>query len=435
MDEKPAVSNNNISANNTSPTTFRIHKQHIASFGRYLTQDNEIKRPLSLIIETLLISLIISIACILSFVESPTNPITSTTGLALLTWITARCFSIYRRNALPGLGPLGNSALTLSTFLGSFNRPINTYQSEFDPRLLQNIQKGREQIEKSFALIPRQDVASQSEITIQVRDGTQLKVRLTYPLQNGATKKSNSLLPLAFYTHGGAFCTMSPKSMDFLQCQASNALQSIVAAPAYRLAPEYKFPTAHQDCIDAFEEVLKRAEEIGVDRSRCLVFGDSVGGHFAASLALASSRHLCCNDENGTENHDTLPTLRAPEGTKILAQLLLHPVVTPYLPTGSNVRLSSGPMIGNAVMTWAWNRYLPNPVKDMSDPRASLLLECVRDRIDFGKVPTSVIVTGGFDPLRDEGEMLAESLARGGVRVYASRRLEVHGLWVSVVLL
>ena len=162
---------------------------------------------------------------------------------------------------------------------------------------------------------------------------------------------------------------------------------------------------------------MARASEIGCDISKTVILGDSAGGHLAASLAFAASR----------PTGSTSTTLHLPPGAKLKAQVLLCPVVTPFSPTGSHVRLNSGPLIGNGLITWMWVHYLPDPVRDMANPRVSLLID---DDVDFAHaLPPTVVVTAHFDPLCDEGDMLAERLASKGTQVFAVRRLEAHCMY------
>ena len=52
----------------------------------------------------------------------------------------------------------------------------------------------------------------------------------------------------------------------------------IVAGVTYRLAPEHRFPSAAEDCIEATQWLYDHAEGIGGDQSKLAVMGDSAGG-------------------------------------------------------------------------------------------------------------------------------------------------------------
>lgn len=63
-------------------------------------------------------------------------------------------------------------------------------------------------------------------------------------------------------------------------------------------------------------------------------------------------------------------------------------------------------------MTWFRYNYLNGVDVELSDPRVSPLLAP-----DLSGLPPALVLTGGFDPLRDEGNQYAEAMRAAGVIV------------------
>ena len=404
----------------------QVAVQRRGSNGRWLTQEKEIAASTSLYHET---------ALVLAAAAAVWKWLGSGSGCVLAgTWMTARLFSAYEREAAPGFGLLGNLVTTVIRVLRhvSGGKLMQWLQEDSDVRMEKHLATVRQQTEKMMSSFQKEEVEKVEDFQVKVRDGTEIAIRLVFPKQE---KVTGSLPALAFYCHGGAFVAQSPKSMEFFARQAANSMSAVVAVPNYRLAPEFKFPTAHTDCVDAFSAVLNLCTSSTlagkVDLSKIAIFGDSAGGHLAAHLAFCLSRPR----SNGRKN--TADAIRLPEGCRLKAAILFCPVVTPYSPTGSHVRLCNGPLIGEGLITWMWNHYLNDPLVEMHHPSASLLLD---DNVNFGGecgdsqcMPSTVVVTAHFDPLCDEGEQLAAKIAENmhrcrskSTRVYCARRLEAH---------
>jgi len=425
--------------------------QRRGAFGRFLTQENEIKSGTPVAVEAAFLLAGVAVAWQCS------DGGWKVACAMVMTWLGARFLSAYEQEAVPGFGFLFNTLVLMLSLMQHVTgkKMIQWLQEDDDERMKQHLVNTREDVEKSMGSMPKEEVEKIEEIKVKVRDGTEISVRLTFPKKTNTattneTKEDVSSLPssprpsLAFYCHGGAFVAMSPRGMDSFTCQASNAMHAVIVAPDYRLAPEHKFPTAHEDCLDALAAVVElfRERDEGsekshlsgmCDMSKICLFGDSVGGNMATHLSFCLSR---------PSKQTSSPALQLPTGCSLKALLLFCPVVTPYSPTASHVRMSNGPIVGNGLMTWMWNKYLSDPIVEAHHPTVNLLLD---DDVNFDNIPSTVTITAQFDPLCDEGEQLATKLSAkmkgaclvgtNGVgeikqgkerRVYAARRLEPH---------
>jgi len=209
------------------------------------------------------------------------------------------------------------------------------------------------------------------------------------------TPHGSGPFPLLMYFHGGGFVVGSVAGSDET-CRAlcSGAGYSVVSVD-YRLAPEHKFPAAPDDCFAATCWVAEHAVEFNADSTRLVVAGDSAGGDLAAVTALR------CRDEDG-------PALRG--------QLLIYPVTDYHTPaTPSYLANANGYLLTRDLMIWFWGHYLNN-MAEANDPHAAPLRA-----FDLRGLPSALVITAEYDPLRDEGECYAERLRVAGVPTILSR--------------
>ncbi|KAI9122374.1 hypothetical protein K1719_007063 [Acacia pycnantha] len=114
-------------------------------------------------------------------------------------------------------------------------------------------------------------------------------------------KSSSGKLPLIMFIHGGGFCFGSRAWPHLHNCcvRMASALQAVIVAPDYRLAPEHRLPAAVDDAVEAVRWVQRQAlsKDVvdgggdawlngGVDFDRMFVVGDSSGGNIAHHLAV-----------------------------------------------------------------------------------------------------------------------------------------------------
>lgn len=199
-------------------------------------------------------------------------------------------------------------------------------------------------------------------------------------------------LPGIVYYHGGGWVTGDLDSHDGTCRVLAAEARAVVVAVDYRLAPENPFPAAIDDGIAGYRWAVAHADELGVAADRIGVMGDSAGGTLAAVVA-----------QQVTRDPQSVPVPAA--------QGLVYPSTDAHMATDSIERFAEGFFLSKADMIWFRDRYL-GPDGDLDDLRASPLLAA-----DVSGLPPALVVTAGFDPLRDEGDAYAARLADAGVHV------------------
>lgn len=224
--------------------------------------------------------------------------------------------------------------------------------------------------------------------------GGQIPLRIYSPFLEGTH-------PVLVYYHGGGWVIGNIESHDSLCRQLANQSQCIVISVDYRLAPEHKFPAAVEDAYAAVQWVANHAEEIHVDAHRIAVGGDSAGGNLAAVVCLMAKKE---------------------SSPSIAFQLLIYPATGMSSDTNSHKENGEGYFLTKDLMTWFTSCYIQS-VEDLDNPYVAPL-----KAQDFSGLPPAFVLTGEFDPLRDEGEAYAEKLRNAGVCV-ESKRYEgmIHG--------
>lgn len=99
---------------------------------------------------------------------------------------------------------------------------------------------------------------------------------VVYPLNPPAKER------VILYLHGGGFFAHLPHSYKQFAKRLAESFGAIVYVPAYRLAPEHRFPAAADDCLAVYEALL----EDGCDPRSLAVMGDSAGGNLALTTLL-----------------------------------------------------------------------------------------------------------------------------------------------------
>jgi len=194
-------------------------------------------------------------------------------------------------------------------------------------------------------------------------------------------------LPIVVFLHGGGWVLSSVDGHDHVARRIATLTDALVVSVDYRLAPEHPFPAPHDDCWTVTSWLHRNGGDIGGDRTRIAVCGDSAGANLAAGVALRA------RDEE-------LP---------LALQALIYPCIdTDQEPYDSMRENATGLFLTAADMAWFWDRFVPPAHR--SDPRA-----VPARAVDVSGVAPAFVQTAEYDPLRDEGEQYAARLSESGV--------------------
>lgn len=209
------------------------------------------------------------------------------------------------------------------------------------------------------------------------------------PVRIYTPKGATTPLPVVVYYHGGGWVIANKDVYDGGARALSKLANVIVVSVDYRQGPENKFPAAHDDALATYEWTLKNAASIKGDPMRVAVAGESAGGGLAVATAIAA------RDKK----------LQMP-----LSIISVYPIAGTDTTTPSYVENASAKPLNRPMMSWFFDNYLGSPA-DRSDTRVNLVAA------NLSGLPTTTIINAQIDPLRSEGEILAEKLRAAGVSV------------------
>lgn len=193
-----------------------------------------------------------------------------------------------------------------------------------------------------------------------------------------------SMAPLTVYFHGGGFCIGDLDTHDEPCRLLCRYAEVHVLSIEYRLAPEHPFPAALDDATAALAWAQRHAATLGADPTGVSIGGDSAGANLSAVVSCLTSRK------------------NAPR-----AQLLIYPPTDGITPRRSYELFGEGFYLSENDRK-AFGRYYAGTARDADARRSPLHAS------DLSNLPPALVITAGFDLLRDEGEAYAQALVSAG---------------------
>lgn len=240
-------------------------------------------------------------------------------------------------------------------------------------------------------------------------------------VRNGRVRVSGGFVPyrllipsenpkgVIVYYHGGGWVIGALDDFETFGRILAQRTGCAVMLVDYRMAPEYRFPTAVDDAWAALRWADQHLDEIAGARVPLIVAGDSAGGNLAAVMTHRA---------------------KAAGGPKIALQVLAYPVTDCDMDTTTYTDPENQLTLDRAAMAWFWDHYAP-----VAEHRVHPDVSPLRTH-DFEGLPPAVVLTAEHDVLRDEGELYVARLLKSGVPTKHVRVLgQMHGFLTMVNVL
>ena len=202
------------------------------------------------------------------------------------------------------------------------------------------------------------------------------------PVRIYTPKSGNGPWPVVVYYHGGGWVIANKEVYDGGARAISKLANAVVVSVDYRQGPEHKFPAAHDDAIATYKWALANAASIKGDPKKVALAGESAGGGLALATAIAAR------------------DMKLQQPTSVVA---VYPIGGTDMNTASYQENANAKPLSKPAMAWFFKNYLNGPA-DYKDPRVNLVAA------DLKGLPPVTIINAQIDPLRTDGEMLANKI-------------------------
>ena len=245
------------------------------------------------------------------------------------------------------------------------------------PKIRKVIEKNK--INSRLSLKPKKTVKTEDHYIFNKHKNDAMLLRRYIP------NKIDSKKTILFF-HGGGWTIDSVETYDDMVKYFSDYLNMEIYSFEYSLAPENKFPNALMEAEDIYQWFIDN----GMPANQISLLGDSAGAHMVASLSYKLAKQ-------GSEMPNSL--------------LMIYPPCDPLFQSESINLLKDDYFLLHSDLAWFWNKFKQDQV-DQDNPMFNLL------KFDLNKAfPPTVFVTGGFDPICDEGRQYANILKKQGTNI------------------
>ena len=211
--------------------------------------------------------------------------------------------------------------------------------------------------------------------------------------------------PCIIFFHGGGLLLKADKSHYQLAKWYAEKVNCKVVFPDYRLMPKYRFPYAVEDCYSVYDWVIDNADELGIDKKRVILTGDSAGGNLAAAVTLMAR-----------ERSAALP----------VGVLMAYPVLDRRMNTESMRKFTDTPVFDANLARIFWDSYLRDSKTEHIEYASPMESETLKG------FPETYIEVAEFDCLHDDGIAFANRLEAEGIKVELHEvRKACHGFEVA----
>lgn len=212
-------------------------------------------------------------------------------------------------------------------------------------------------------------------------------------------------VPLYINFHGGGFVREWRENDAIFCCKMIADNHCMVVDVDYKLAPEYKYPTAINESYDVVKWVFEHAEELGADKDNIVAGGHSAGGNITASVVLLANQK---------------------GDFRLKYQILDYPGLS-SCKDGSEFEALEG-----AIPPERMNQYRYLNFESEADTKNPIASPILAGPDMLRGLPPACIITAEMDGMKDDGELYGQKLVAAGVPVTLKRYLKSrHGFLIN----